>query len=109
MQRKSEVLQALKQFAKEIGAPTAIIADMAGEQMSQEVRSSPMTLDQQYGHWRKVPHSLIRLNCILGSSRKQSGRTCMNPIHQCAYGTTVWKDEQGSITSQLRTISSYME
>ena len=38
MQRKSEVLQAIKQFAKEIGAPTAIIVDMAGEQMSQEVR-----------------------------------------------------------------------
>ena len=31
-------LQAIKQFAKEIGAPTSIIADMAGEQMSQEVR-----------------------------------------------------------------------
>ena len=38
MRRKSEVLQAIKQFAKEIGAPTAIIADMKGEQMSQEVR-----------------------------------------------------------------------
>ena len=34
MRRKSEVLQALKQFAKEIGAPTSIIADMSGEQMS---------------------------------------------------------------------------
>ena len=38
MRRKSEVLQAIKQFAKEIGAPTSIIMDMAGEQMSQEVR-----------------------------------------------------------------------
>ena len=38
MRRKSEVLQAIKQFAKEIGVPTSIIADMAGEQMSQEVR-----------------------------------------------------------------------
>ena len=38
MRRKSEVLQAIKQFAKKIGAPTSIIADMAGEQMSQEVR-----------------------------------------------------------------------
>ena len=34
MQKKSEVLQAIKQFAKEIGAPTSIIADMSGEQMS---------------------------------------------------------------------------
>ena len=38
MRSKSEVLQAIKQFAKEIGVPTAIIADMAGEQMSQKVR-----------------------------------------------------------------------
>ena len=38
MQRKSEVLQAIKQFAKEIGVPTSIIADMASEQMSQGVR-----------------------------------------------------------------------
>ena len=38
MCRKSEVLQALKQFAKEIGAPTSIIADMSGEQMSHDVQ-----------------------------------------------------------------------
>ena len=38
MRRKSEVLQAIKQFAKEIRAPTLIIADMSGEQMSHDVR-----------------------------------------------------------------------
>ena len=38
MRRKSKVLQTIKQFAKEIGAPTSIIVDMASEQMSQEVR-----------------------------------------------------------------------
>ena len=38
MHRKSEALQALKQFAKEIGAPTSIIADMSGEQMSHDVQ-----------------------------------------------------------------------
>ena len=38
MCRKSEVLQALKQFAKEIDAPTSIIADMSGKQVSQNVR-----------------------------------------------------------------------
>ena len=38
MRRKSEVLQVIKQFAKEIGAPTSIIADMSGEQMSHKVR-----------------------------------------------------------------------
>ena len=38
MRRKSEVLQALKQFAKEIGAPDAIICDAAGEQTSSDLR-----------------------------------------------------------------------
>jgi hypothetical protein len=38
MKSKSEVLQALKQFAKEVGAPEAIICDAAREQMSQELR-----------------------------------------------------------------------
>ena len=32
MKSKSEVLQAVKQFAKEIGAPDAIICDSASEQ-----------------------------------------------------------------------------
>ena len=38
LRRKSEVLQVIKQFAKEIGVPTSIIADMSGEQMSHDVR-----------------------------------------------------------------------
>ena len=38
MRSKSEVLQAVKQFAKEIGAPDAIISDMAGEQTSLVLR-----------------------------------------------------------------------
>ena len=38
MRRKLEVLQAIKQFAKEIGAPTLIIADMSSEQVSHDVR-----------------------------------------------------------------------
>ena len=38
MKSKSEVPQALKQFAKEIGAPDAIICDAAREQTSKEVR-----------------------------------------------------------------------
>ena len=38
MRRKSEVLQAIKQFAKDIGAPTSIIADMSGKQMSHVIR-----------------------------------------------------------------------
>ena len=35
----SDLPSALKQFAKEIGAPTAIVADMSGEQMSNKIRN----------------------------------------------------------------------
>ena len=38
MKRKSEVLLAIKQFDKEVGAPDSFVADMSGEQMSSEVK-----------------------------------------------------------------------
>jgi hypothetical protein len=38
MKTKSEVMQAVKQFAKEVGAPDAIISDAAPEQKSQEMK-----------------------------------------------------------------------
>ena len=38
MNRKSEVLLAIKQFEKETGAPDSFVADMSGEQMSSEVK-----------------------------------------------------------------------
>ena len=38
MKHKSEVLSAIKQFAKEVGVPDAIVSDMAREQVSQVVR-----------------------------------------------------------------------
>ena len=38
MKRKGEVLQPVKQFAKEVGAPDMIISGMAREQLSQEVK-----------------------------------------------------------------------
>jgi hypothetical protein len=37
MKRRGKVLLAMKQFANEIGAPDAFVADMSGEQMSKEV------------------------------------------------------------------------
>ena len=37
MKCKSKVLSAIKQFAKEVGAPDAIVSDMAMEQVSQDV------------------------------------------------------------------------
>ena len=44
MKQKSEVLLAIKQFAKEVSAPDAIVSDMAREQVSQEVRQFCKTI-----------------------------------------------------------------
>ena len=38
MKKESEVLLAIKQFAKETGAPDSFVADMSGDQMSSEVK-----------------------------------------------------------------------
>ena len=38
MKSKSEILQAVKEFSKEIGAPDAIIADASGEKTSKALR-----------------------------------------------------------------------
>ena len=44
MKSKSEVLQAVKQFAKEIGAPDAIICDSESEQKSRDLRKFMMDM-----------------------------------------------------------------
>ena len=46
MKKKSEVLLAIKQFAKEIGAPDSFVADMSGEQCLLKSRNFAMTLVQ---------------------------------------------------------------
>jgi Reverse transcriptase (RNA-dependent DNA polymerase) len=39
MRRRSDVMSAVKQFAKEVGAPDALVFDMSGEQTSNELRN----------------------------------------------------------------------
>ena len=65
MKSKAEVLQAVKQFAKEIGAPDAIICDTAGEQTSryrkrfcQEIGATMRVLKK--GHrWQTKPNYIL--------------------------------------------------
>ena len=39
MQRRSQVIQAVKQFAKEIGAPEVLVCDRSGEQSNDSLRA----------------------------------------------------------------------
>jgi hypothetical protein len=65
MKSKAEVLQAVKQFAKEIGAPDAIICDLAGEQTYTPSKVSAMRSVPQCAFWRKEPHGQPKPNYIL--------------------------------------------
>jgi hypothetical protein len=64
MKTKGEVLQALKQFAKEIGAPDAIVSDPAAEQSSQKLRKfcseigTTLRLLEEGTRWAKL-HSTL--------------------------------------------------
>ena len=57
MRSKSDMLHALKQFVKEIGAPGVIIADSAREQKSKEIRkflndiSTTLRILEENTHW----------------------------------------------------------
>jgi hypothetical protein len=66
MKSKIEVLQAVKQFAKEVGAPDTIICDMASEQMSQplqklcnEIGTMLQVLEEAGTPWAKKPNSTL--------------------------------------------------
>ena len=67
MKRKSKVLSAIKQFAKEVGAPDAIVSDMAKEQVSQDVCNSCNTIGtmlralEEGTPWSNKAESYIKL------------------------------------------------
>jgi hypothetical protein len=53
--KKEEVLQAIKQFDKEISAPDAFIADISGEQMSREVKRFCNDIGTTLRAWEEGP------------------------------------------------------
>ena len=109
MRRKLEILQAIKQFAKEIGVPTSMIADLSSEQMSHDVRNFCNDIGTTLWALEEGTPWSNKAELYIYSSRRQSERTCMNQTPRCPYGTIALKDEQGSTTSQQRTTLNYME
>ena len=71
MKKKSEVIYALKQFAKEIGAPDAIVFDASGEQTSLEVKhfcqdiGTSLQVPEERTHWTN------RAELCIGLLKKQ--------------------------------------
>ena len=54
MKSKLEVLNAVKQFAKEIGAPDTLILDAAGDQTSQDMRKFCAEMDTTLQYLEEV-------------------------------------------------------
>ena len=109
MRRKLEILQAIKQFAKEIGAPTLIIADMSCGQMSHDVRKfcndigTTLRALEEGTPWSNKAELYIGL--LMEAVRKDM-RKSNSPMVLWDYCV---EDGPGSTTSWPKTTSSYME
>jgi hypothetical protein len=75
MKKESEVLQAVKQFAKEIGAPEALICDAAKAQISAAMQTFCMKSGRRYEHCKKAHPGQTKRSYISGLSNKLSERT----------------------------------
>ena len=65
MRRKSDVLAAVKQFAKDIGAPDAFVADMSGEQQSAALKKFCNEIGASLHASEEGTHGPTKLNCML--------------------------------------------
>jgi hypothetical protein len=105
MQSKEGVLQAMKEFAKEVGAPDAFICDVLDEQTSLEVHrfcrdiGSTLRILEEHTPWANKAELYIGL--LKEAVRKDMKEA--NSPSPC--GITVWNDEPGS-TTRRRKINS---
>ena len=92
----SKVLQAVKQFTKEIGAPDAIVCDMAGEQLTPEVKHfcntiGTMLRDLEEGTpWLNKAELYIKL---MKESVRKDMKSTNPPIHHYLFGIIVSRGE----------------
>jgi hypothetical protein len=67
MKSKTEIVQAVKQFAKEIGVPTALILDPEGTQSSHDLQKTASEMNcmlkyiERKTHWAKFAELYIGL------------------------------------------------
>ena len=97
MKRKSEVLLAIKQFAKEVGAPDSFVADMSGQQMSSEVKKFCNGIGTTLRTLEEGTPWSNKAELYTGLIKNQSERTCMNQILHFVFGIIVLRGEPGSL------------
>ena len=100
MKRKSEVLLAIKQFAKEIGAPDSFVADMSGEQMSSEVKKFCNDIGTTLRALEEGTPWSNKAELYIGLIKEAVRKTCMNQTLHCVFGIIVLRGDPGSITLQ---------
>ena len=109
MKKKSEVLLAIKQFAKEIGAPDSFVADMSGEQMSSEVKKFCNDIGTILRALEEGTPWSNKAELYIGLINKAVRKTCMNRILHCVFGIIVLRGEPGSTTLEPRMNSGFMD
>ena len=97
MRQRSDLLAAMKQFAKEIGAPDAIGCDMS-KRHPKQFDTSATTLAHRYAPWKRGCLGVTKPNSTSGYSRKLSKRTRGKPIPHLLVGITVLRREPAFIT-----------
>ena len=109
MKKKSEVLLAIKQFAKEIGAPDSFVADMSGEQMSCEVKKFCNDIDTTLRALEEgTPWSNIA-ELYIGLIKEAVRKDMRESNSHCVFGITVLRGEPGSTTLQPRMHLGFMD
>ena len=71
MKEKSEIPNAVKAFAKEIGVPLSLILDPEGTQRSHKFDKITKDIYVDLSFWSGKPSGAIWRNCILDCSRRQ--------------------------------------
>ena len=120
MKKKSEVLLAIKQFAKEIGAPDSFVADMSGEKISSEVKKfcndigTTLRALEEGTPWSNKAELYIGLVKEERHVRiihwiNQGGKTCANQILHCVFAIIVLRGEPGSTILQPKVHLGFMD
>ena len=98
MTKEADVLQAVKQFAKEIGAPEALICDAAKAQTSAAMRTFCNEIGTTLRALEEGTHGPTKRSYTSDLSKRLSEKTRTSPDAPLLFGTTVSKEEPVSIT-----------
>ena len=108
MKSKAEVLQAVKQFAKEIGAPESIICDMAGEQTSPALKRFCQEIGATMKFLEEGTPWANKAELHIGLTKEAVRKDVKESDCPLAFGTAALSEERELIISRRKTVSPCM-